>query len=90
MSELGKLKEKVRAVLLDEWDPIGILDAPAVSDEYDSYAAHVGEMLVSKKSAIEISDYLSGVETQLMELHPNKDRALSLAGKLVDISRENT
>lgn len=38
MREEKSLLEKLRRVLLNVWDPIGVRDAPQAQDEYDDYA----------------------------------------------------
>ncbi|MGV1683077.1 hypothetical protein [Sphingopyxis sp. NJF-3] len=50
--------EKIRRLLWDEWDPIGV-NGIAPDDEYDSYAHRVYAMLGEGKQVGEIADYLT-------------------------------
>jgi len=44
--ELSELRSKVRLVLMNEWDPIGIKDVPQAQDEYHTYGDRVCVMLM--------------------------------------------
>jgi hypothetical protein len=56
-----ELSHEIRRVLLEVWDPIGIVGEPNAQDEYDSYIGEVYELLVQEKSDSEILDYLLSV-----------------------------
>jgi hypothetical protein len=43
-------RAQVRRVLMDEWDPIGVRDAPEAQDEYDRYVAEVYVMLMDQRA----------------------------------------
>jgi hypothetical protein len=67
-------RARVRAILWQEWDPIGINDLEdAEDDQYDAYADKAYVMLTDQgATAKEIADYLFAVATEHMAL---KDRA---------------
>jgi len=54
--------------LWQEWDPIGVNDIQAASDEYDTYALQVSGMVAKGSSEREIAEYLTWVETERMGL----------------------
>lgn len=43
------LHDSIRALLLGEWDPIGINDVPEARDEYDAYVRGVHKLLAAAK-----------------------------------------
>jgi len=57
------------------WDPIGISDAPSARDEYWSYLPRVFKMLVDENPNEVIVEYLLRIESERMELKPNKENA---------------
>jgi len=61
--------EKVRAILLHEWDPIGVGDVPEANDEYDAYVGPVLQILCGSRSPNELTDFFHRVETKEMCLH---------------------
>lgn len=80
-----ELENKIRALLMREWDPIGIRDEPAARDEYDSYVPPLARMVMAKKSPAELAGYLLNVETQRMGLTGNADRVRSVAIQLAEL-----
>jgi len=76
------LENKIRALLMREWDPIGIHDEPAAHDEYDSYVPHVASMIQSQKTPEELAEYLLSVEKAKMGLNGDANRARSVATQL--------
>lgn len=62
------LSERVRQILIHEWDPIGIADVPEAQDEYDSYVAEVRAMLLHQVSKKSIVKHLWRIETDAMGL----------------------
>jgi hypothetical protein len=91
MSEAGEraraLYEKIREVLIKEWDPIGVQALPEAQDEYDGYIPTLYSMLIARRSnQVEVYEYLLWLETEHMGLSPDKQRTLYIAEKLVGIS----
>lgn len=64
--------EKIKRLLWEEWDPIGVAaleDWP--SDEYNSYAMRIFSMLNSGASIDDVTKYLLWAETENMGLSPS-------------------
>jgi hypothetical protein len=60
-------RARVRDILMREWDPIGVADAPEASDEYDAYVGTVYVMLMDQRaSKDEITAYLFDVAANHM------------------------
>ena len=81
-----ELKVEVCKILMEHWDPIEIRDVPAAQDEYDTYALSFAQMILDKKPRSEISKRLLEIETAAMGLRGNKDRALSVADRLLTLT----
>jgi hypothetical protein len=90
MSEAGEraraLHQKIRDVLLKEWDPVGVQDIPEAQDEYDGYVPTLYSMLIARKPIHEVFEYLLWLETEHMGLSADKQRTRSIAEKLVGLS----
>ncbi len=62
-------RTRVRKVLLDEWDPIGIRNIPECVDEYDSYVDQVLAIATSKlPDGGLIADHLMIIVTEVMKI----------------------
>jgi hypothetical protein len=62
-------RARVRAILLNEWDPIGVREFFGATDEYDSYADRAYVMLMDERAdAAAIASYLLDVATERMGL----------------------
>jgi hypothetical protein len=85
------LLEKLKALLWEEWDPIGVrgLDPKCPNDEYDSYALEVLKMLEAGATATEIEVHLAELETGHIGLPNHSGRAGSVAEKAVVLRRES-
>ena len=67
-------RNRIRDLLMREWDPIRVKDEPRASDEYDSYVGEVYVMLMYRNaSADAISAYLDEVRFNYMGLSHSKD-----------------
>ena len=82
MSDIKALRNEIRETLLMEWDPIGIQDSPGANDEYNPYVGPILTLLLSRKSISELSNYLLELETKIMGLQGDKERARRVAEKL--------
>lgn len=80
------LYEKVRSILLYEWDPIGVGELPEAQDEYDSYVHPVCDLINSGKDAADIYNYLSWVTHDYMCLDGSDDINRIAAEKLAKLS----
>ncbi len=83
MTIVDPLRARVRSVLRDEWDPIGVKDVPAASDEYDEYVDAIVRKIVAGVSVDELSSYLMSIETELMGLNGDAVRARAVASRLL-------
>lgn len=62
-------RARVRRILLQDWDPIGVKHAPEASDEYDSYADKAYVMLMNDRAtADDIAAYLYYIAAEYMSL----------------------
>ena len=60
---------RVRAILLNDWDPIGVKGCEGAEDEYDNYADRAYVMLMDERAdAAAIASYLLNVATERMGL----------------------
>ena len=53
----------IRAILMDEWDPIGVSEIPEARDEYDTYVGGVGVRLREGVSTLRLAWYLARART---------------------------
>src|ERR1700722_5917786 len=73
-------RRRVRQILMENWDPIGVRDAPEASDEYDSYVSEVYVMLMDHRaSETAISAYLYTTATEHMGLSSSDHLAAASA-----------
>jgi hypothetical protein len=56
--ESRRIRELIRHVLLEVWDPIGIKEEPNAQDEYDGYIDKLYGLLVSHAYDSHLIDYL--------------------------------
>ena len=79
------LLEVLKALLWEDWDPIGVrgIDANWPNDEYNGYAVEIWKMLKRGATASDIEDYLAGMETGHIGLSINSGRAKVVAEKAV-------
>jgi hypothetical protein len=75
----------IRAVLLTDWDPIGIADEPRAQDEYDVYIGPILRLLAGPEARVRVSDYLMMIERERMGLAGDQDRAARVAGRLLEL-----
>jgi hypothetical protein len=61
-----EIQDKIRRVLMDEWDPIGINDVPEAADEYDRYLGGIYGLIQRDAPEHQISEHLRGLETDEM------------------------
>ena len=75
--------ENIRAILLKQWDPIGVADIPEAQDEYDSYVGEIYVMLIRNEARHAIVDHLWRVETEHMCLVGNRRHIETIADRLL-------
>jgi hypothetical protein len=59
---------ELRDLVMREWDPIGVSDAPEARDEYDGYLGRIAERLRREAPAEEIAELLGSFRTADMGL----------------------
>ncbi|MEX0841366.1 MAG: hypothetical protein WEC82_05710 [Xanthobacteraceae bacterium] len=87
MTQFNQLHQEVRKILLTEWDPIALRNVPQAQDEYDQYATRIAQMVISRRSIVELSEYLLHLETSVLGLEANRERARAVAEKLWSMGR---
>lgn len=67
-------QDRIRKILLEEWDPAGIRHEPDAQDEYDDYAKTAFRMLAKKDaSAQKMFAFLQWVESDQLGLDPSSE-----------------
>jgi hypothetical protein len=79
------IQEAIRGVLLRDWDPIGVRDAPEAQDEYDGYVGTVYQYLARGASLNEIAGYLAAVERDAMRIPKPSNDLIKVAERLKQI-----
>lgn len=64
--QIREIQDKIRYVLVDEWDPIGVTDLPDAADEYDRYIGGIYGLIQRGAPASEISAHLRRLEIDEM------------------------
>jgi hypothetical protein len=77
MSNEGRI-QTVRAILLRDWDPLGIGENPNLADEYDDYIPGIIQLLDNRCTFEQLKSYLLDIEGR-WELTP--DSGAELAAK---------
>jgi hypothetical protein len=84
---LREIEERIRNVLLHDWDPIEVANEPLAQSEYDSYVGGLYGLLTSGASEEEIADHLWRIETEGMGLSRAEPSALlPVARKLRELN----
>lgn len=74
---------RVRAILMQDWDPIGVAGVPNAADEYDQYVPAIVMILRGRGSVDAVAAHLLQIEKDKMGLTGDAARARSVAGKLL-------
>jgi len=82
------LLNKVKRVLLVDWDPIGIKNLPDAMTEYDGYAPGIYQLLMTSRSADEMYEHLRWIVVDRMGLDENEIHTMAVAKLLVNLPRE--
>lgn len=72
--------ERVRAILLSDWDPLIVGDNPRLSDEYDDYIPAILQLLESHCTVEQLEQHLIWIEREDMGL-PRVSDGISQAAK---------
>jgi len=72
---VSKVLERLKDLLWEEWDPIGVNETDCPRDEYDSYALKIHSMLMSNASREEVLSYLVWLRTDYIGISKKGDPA---------------
>jgi hypothetical protein len=86
-ARLRSAMARIRSVLLEEWDPIGVRDEPRAQDEYDSYVTGIYALLAAHAPGREIADYLHKIETIRMGLRGQAEAKLLKVAELLEATQ---
>lgn len=76
-----EIQNKIRDVLNQNWDPIGVADA--VDDEYDSYIGGIYSLLQRNASVDDLAAHLQRIEREWMDIPDSSvARRLQIAQRL--------
>ena len=79
-----EIQASIARLLMEEWDPIGVRDAPEATGEYDAYVGGVYRLLASGASTESIAEHLAAIERDHMGLEgAHRVSLLAVAAKLV-------
>lgn len=81
-----KIQDKVRRVLMDEWDPIGVDGFPDAADEYDRYIGGIYGLIQRGALVGEISAHLRRLEIDEMGMVNAQGLPLLADGKRDDVA----
>lgn len=79
------LRKKIRAILLREWDPLGVKAFKDAEDTYDGYADELADLLLGDATKEEVHEYLWDLETVTLKAKGDKrtaERVVDLLMKL--------
>jgi hypothetical protein len=79
------LQDAIRRVLLRDWDPIGVRDAPEAQDEYDGYIGGVYRLLATGAAVHDIAEHLAQIERDFMGFSTRSDALVDVASRLKQI-----
>lgn len=66
--QVREIKKRIRSVLMEEWDPIGVKGIPEAADEYDGYVWGVYVLLRDGASDAQLAHHFANIETERMGL----------------------
>jgi hypothetical protein len=71
-----KRTQEIRAILLKDWDPLGIGDNPNLADEYDHYIPAILRLFDTHGTVEELERYLADIEEkwELTPIRPLRER----------------
>ena len=84
----NRYHDAVNEILLRDWDPIGVADAPTGAAEYSAYAAAVTSLLVRGEPKERLIEYLWANEIETMGLDRDGERIESIAERLLQLRRD--
>lgn len=83
------LYDRIREVLLREWDPLGLADTPGEPDDYDAYAREVRAILSDPEATeTRVAKYLEWVESHSLHLQSRPEAAGAAAARIMALKRD--
>jgi hypothetical protein len=80
---------RIRNVLLNDWDPMGLHDAALPTDSYDDLAREVHAILTGPEASVErVAAYLRWAEREQLRLQRRPGEATGAARKLMALMDE--
>ncbi|MEQ8787072.1 MAG: hypothetical protein RIC55_12260 [Pirellulaceae bacterium] len=77
-----RLREEVGAILLHDWDPLGVRHVAGAANEYDGYVETICQMLVDGADVRKLGDHLHRLESDAMGLSSPTENAQVVANRL--------
>jgi len=75
---------RIREVLLRDWDPMGLADAPGTPDDYDAVARELHALVTDPETTTErIAAYLRWIEREQMHLQRRPGMATETAEQVM-------
>jgi hypothetical protein len=80
---------RIREVLLKDWDPMGLSDAPGTPDDYDAVARELHALVTDRSTTVErVAAYLRWVEREQMGLQRRPGMATGAAERVMALVDE--
>ncbi len=80
---------RIREVLLRDWDPMGLSDAPGTPDDYDAVARELHALVTDHETTAErVAAYLRWVEREQMGLQRRPGMATGAAERVMALKHE--
>jgi hypothetical protein len=57
-----EIQDHIRAILLADWDPIGVAEMPKAADEYDAYIGGIYRLLFSQASVEQVASRVTSTK----------------------------
>ena len=80
----------IRDILLSDWDPMGLSEAPGTPDDYDAVARELHALVTDRSTTVErIAAYLRWVEREQMGLQRRPGMATGAAERVMALMGES-
>ncbi len=77
------LRNKVSAILLNEWDPIGVKNIKGAEDEYDRWAIKILDFILEGADANKIAHHLAKLQSGITAMKVSPKTLFPVAEKLL-------
>ncbi len=80
---------RIRDILLSDWDPMGLSDAPGTPDDYDAVARELHALVTDPETTVErVAAYLRWIEREQMGLQRRPGMATGAAERVMALRDE--